>query len=389
MNLLRAATCAIGSLLLLPALCSAQQAVLLDFDTGTDGNINYTTQMRNDVQDLLETIYQDFNVTFSQTAPGAGPFTTLTYNSGTAGGLADGIDFRNLDMNDNAVINVDGLGFTAPADVVGLSANIGAHELGHLMGLRHRDSFGPIGSGVLPGFDVNFLPTYPGPQNATEFGDHVLSTPAFGASVARFTQPVWFSERSAIKLAFAEDSNTFGEAGGFNDTLATAQSLIFDQLIVPNTIVAGQNAGIGDFDVDAVSVVGSLTTNDDDFYEFTADAGDLFNFEVMSSALDRLATIDTQISILDANGNFVDYFGADAFNDDEIETLDSVIIDLVIPEAGTYFIQVNGFSGADTGEYELFATRFNGAIAIPEPGCVAILLGACTLIATRRRRLFA
>ena len=133
--------------------------------------------------------------------------------------------------------------------------------------------------------------------------------------------------------------------------------------------------------------MGSLTANDTDFFEFTAEAGDLFNFEVMSSALDRLDTIDNQISILDANGNFVDYFGSDAFNDDEIETLDSVIVDLVIPDTGTYFVQINAFDGTDTGEYELFVNRFNGAIAVPEPGSMVILLGACTLIATRRRRL--
>ena len=107
----------------------------------------------------------------------------------------------------------------------------------------------------------------------------------------------------------------------------------------------------------------------------------------MSAALDRLDDVDTQISIFDSNGAFVDYFGQDAFNDDEIETLDSVIIDLVIPDDGTYFIQVNGFAAADTGDYELFVSRFNGVTAVPEPGCVAILLGACTLIATRRRRL--
>ena len=157
MKLFRAAICALSSLLLLPALCSAQQTVLLDFDSGTDGTINYTTQMRDDVQSLMETIYQDFDFTFTQSAPTTGPFTTITYNSGAAGGLADGIDFRNLNMSDNAVVNVDGLGFTATDDIVGLSANIGSHELGHLVGLRHRDGFGPIGSGVFPGLGLSLI----------------------------------------------------------------------------------------------------------------------------------------------------------------------------------------------------------------------------------------
>jgi hypothetical protein len=372
-------------LLLVPlTTADAQQDVFLDFDSGTDGNINYTTAMRDTVQSLIEDIYQDFDISFSQINPG-GEFSRLTFNSGSAGGLAEDIDFRNLNKSDNAVINVDGLGFTATDQVVGITANIGAHELGHILGLRHRDSFGPIGQGVIPGINANFLPTYTGPQNADEFENHVMSTPALGADINRFTQPVWLSERSAIKLEFAENGTVVNEFGS-NDTIATAQDLVFGELAVPNTTLEGLFAGQGDFDVDAIAMVGSLTANDNDFYEFTAEAGDLFNFEVISSAPNRLASVDTQISILDSTGAFIDYYGVDAFNDDEIEGLDSVLVDLVIAEAGTYFVQVNAFDGADTGQYELFASRFNGAVAVPEPGCATVLAIFGTLMVSRRKR---
>ena len=252
----------------------------------------------------------------------------------------------------------------------------------HLQGLRHRDSFGPIGSGVLPGIEGGFLPGYAGPTNATEFEDHVLSTPAFGADINRFTSPVWLSERSAIKLAFNEEGTVTGEAGGFNDTIASAQSLVLGLLDAPNTILAGQNTGEV-FDVDALAVTGTISAGD--VYSFEGEAGDLFNFEVISQAVGRLATFDTQISLFDENGDFVDYFGQDAFNDDEIETFDSVIIDLVLPNTGTYFIQVNGFDGGDAGDYELFFSRFAIA-AVPEPSSMVMLAFAGFVEMIGRRR---
>ncbi len=365
------------------------QSVLLDFDTGTDGSVNYTQSIRDEVVTQLDTIFQDFGVTFLQSAPTSGDFSTLTFNSGAVGGLADGIDFRNLNQADNAVINTTGLGSGSADSIAGFSANIAAHELGHLLGLRHRDAFGPIGSGVFAGTDGGFLPNFPGPTNATEFVDHALSTPALGADINRFEDPVWFSERSAIKLAAIFQLDVIDEAAGNNDSIANAQALDLGQLVVPNTIVSGQNAGIGDFDVDAISVLGSIDVGtDDDFYSFEGEAGDLFNFEVISAGNSNiLDTVDSQITILDADGNALNYFGQDAFNDDEIETLDSVIIDLVLEESGTFFIQVGNF-GTSTGDYELFFSRFNGVVAVPEPastGIIMIGLLACGL--KRRRRL--
>jgi hypothetical protein len=367
---------------------SAQQQVLLDF-SGTSGSVVYTTQMKNDIQSLMETIYQDFNVTFFQSTPSSGPFSRLTFNQGSPGGLASGIDFRNLNKSDSAVINVSGLGFSSTADLVGLSANIGSHELGHLLGLRHRDGFGPIGSGVFSGLGGNFLPAYPGPSNATEFGDHVMSTPAFGASVPRFTQPVWFSERSAIKLAAIDQLVVTSEAAGNNNSVGTAQSLTLGKMLVPNTILSGQNSGLGPlFDVDAISVTGSITAGDVDFYSFEGNAGDLFNFEVMSSALNRIPNpFDTTLTIVDSNGIALDYYGSPAFNDDEIETTDSTIIDLFLQQSGTFFVRVAGFSGSSSGGYELFFSRFNGAAqAVPEPAAVSFLCLAFTGMLLCRRR---
>ena len=366
-----------------------QQAVFLDFDSGNDGAINYTTAMRSSIQSLMSDIYVDFGASFSLTSPGAGPFTTLTFNSGSVGGLAEGIDFRNLNKTDNAVVNVDGLGFSATDDIVGISANIAAHEFGHLMGLRHRDSFGPIGSGVIPSQTNRFLPVYPGPTNADEFGDHVMSTPAFGADVNRFLDPVWLSERSAIKLSMIDQGTLVNEAAGNNNDIANAQQVTMGKMDVANTIVTGDNAALGAlFDVDNAIILGEITAGDMDVFSFDGMTGDLFNFEVMSSALTRLTnTFDSTISIFDSAGVAVDYYGQDAFNDDEIETTDSVIIDLFLPSDGTYFVQVAGFNAAAAGDYELVFSRFNGVAAVPEPGTMMVLMVLGVGIAARRRRI--
>jgi hypothetical protein len=369
----------------LAAPSAAQQSVFLDFDSGTDGNIDYTTSMRNSIQSLMEDVYQQFNVSFLQAAPTTGPFSTLTFNSGVAGGLADDIDFRNLNNSDNAVINVEGLGFTETEEIIGLSANIASHEFGHLMGLRHRDSFGPIGSGVINGVSGSFLPAFAGPTNASEFGDHVMSTPALGASVERFASPVWLSERSAIKIAMSENGTTDNEVATANDSIATAQNIVLASLEVPNTILAGQNSS-EIFDVEAIAVIGSISSGDSDFFSFEGEIGDLLNFEVISSATNRLTSFDTQVSLFDANGDFVDYYGEDAFNDDEIEGLDSVLIDVILPTTGTYFVQINGFNAAAVGDYELFISNFGIAAAVPEPSSMALLAIVGLAVCGNRRR---
>ena len=143
-----------------------------------------------------------------------------------------------------------------------------------------------------------------------------------------------------------------------------------------------------DFSVDAIAVVGDIGVNGEtDFYSFTGFQGDLFNFEVLSNALDRLGNdiVDPTIDIFDTNGNAVDYYGVNAFNDDEFETSDSIIIDLVLPSTQTYFIQVGTFENDDVGQYELFAHRFNGSVAVPEPTTLTICGMICLLACGRRR----
>ena len=73
---------------------------------------------------------------------------------------------------------------------------------------------------------------------------------------------------------------------------------------------------------------------------------------------------DTTLNLLDSNGNAVAYFGGPdgAVNDDEFESFDSILVDLVLPEDGVYFLRVGSFRDEGAGDYELFVTRFNGVI---------------------------
>lgn len=343
-------------------LLGASQIVFLDFDSGNDGAIDYTTVMRDAVQTQLEVFYADFDVVFTQTNPG-GAFSTLVFNEGTPGGVAEDVDFRNQNLNDNAVLNIDGTPAGGEAEIVSASAFIAAHELGHLLGLRHGDIYGPIGAGVLPGFEPFYDPDYGGPAIAFEAVDHVMATPAFGIAFAEILSPSWLSERSSIKLTFAEAGQTITEIET-NDSLATAEEIDLQNFVVPNTIVDGQNTSPFDFSVSATVVEGTLNGALDplDLFQFEAKAGDLFNLEVLSIVPDRLAIdpIDPNVSVFDSTGAFVDYYGNDAFNESELESSDAIFVDLIIPADGTYFVQVDSMFASDAGNYELFIYRFNG-----------------------------
>ena len=179
----------------------AQQMVFVDFDSETTaGEHFYTTFEREQILTEIENDYARFLVFFTGTQPTGGEFSTITLNDGPGFGIAEAIDFRNLDKSDNATVNVNS-GASTSQEFVLLTATVVSHELAHLLGLRHGDSFGPIGSGIdsntVSGNDYN--PTFQGPQAAVETPRHVMESDDFFIEnmVTQF-----FSERSAIKLTF-------------------------------------------------------------------------------------------------------------------------------------------------------------------------------------------
>ncbi len=378
------------------------RTIYLDFDTyELPGQHFYTQAERDAIQAQLTADYSAFSYIFTQTQPQSGPYTTIDFNDpalvGLEGGISSEIDWRDLDITGTTTLTADGLEVIPPdsggvnvnnflggpgqpaatsADFIGLSATIAAHELGHLSGLEHTDSFGAIGSGVSSGVNPDlYNPAYPGPIDADETDLHIMASGAsVNATLEDAINDPFFGERESIALSYGENGSPTNEETIAHDSMSDAQSITLEPLVVPDTDLEGVNADKV-FDVTAADLVGYLgETNgasNTDFYSFTAQAGTLINFELMSAALTRSVAapgtppsdynqgpFDTSLTIYDSSGQVI------AYNDDSFQDSDSSIIDLTLPTTGTYYAMVTSSPKSVlldeplTGDYELFMYTF-------------------------------
>jgi Ca2+-binding RTX toxin-like protein len=378
------------------------RTVFLDFNTyELPGQHAYTKAERDAIQAQITADYSAFSYVFTQTQPQSGPYTTITFNDptlvGLEGGVATEIDWRDLDISGTTTLTADGLevipadfagvnvnnflgGPGEPAatttDFIGLSATIAAHELGHISGLEHGDAFGPIGSGIYFGVNpVLYSPAYPG---ATDADESILHIMASGASVNATLEDAindpFFGEREAIALSYGENGSPTNEQSTAHYAMGDAQPISLAPLVVPDTDLEGENSDQV-FDVTAADVVGYLGetsgASNTDYYAFTAQAGTLINFQLMSVALTRSEApagtpptdynqgpFDTYLVIYNSNGQVIE------FNDNSFQDADSSIIDLTLPYTGTYYAMVTSSPNSValkeplTGNYELFMYTF-------------------------------
>ena len=243
------------------------RTVYLDFDTyELPGQHFYTQAERDAIQAQITADYSAFSYVFTQTQPQSGPYTTIYFNDpalvGLEGGISSEIDWRDLDISGTTTLTADGLEVipadsggvnvnnflggpgepaATSADFIGLSATIAAHELGHLSGLQHADSFGPIGSGIYAGVNPDlYNPPYPGPTDADETILHIMASGAsVNATLEDAINDPFFGEREAIALAFGENGSPTNEQIAPHDSMADAQPITLQPLVVPDTDLEG------------------------------------------------------------------------------------------------------------------------------------------------------
>lgn len=434
------------------------QVVFLDFDAGgeptfpvcfTNGVLFgvfqdhvYTQEERDAIQARIEADYSEFNFRFVQDEPAGGDFSTILFGQNDTPldcsapsniqltpegflsilfGQAEGIDFLNENRSDNAfadaslwefaaqfnpavfenlsglsIADFDGDVVAAVSEaVVNQSANTGAHEAGHIMGLRHQNSFGAPGDGLpdtgaISPFD--FVPVFDGPSEASET---VLHTMASGASVGlgltgSTITDRFFSERSAVRLSVNERGTVETE-----DKIARRKGrVILRNIKTPNTIIEGQNedARIG---VRGLVVEGSLDeVGEVDSYFFRAREGLFFNAEIIPVIVTG-ETFDEgilgQISIFLQNRDGSETLVAS--NARSFESLfDTEIFDAVLPENGLYRVQISApdefFVDVDgVGPLDQLTLSTDGGAPELLTGNYKVLMFTCEKRLPRERRM--
>lgn len=414
-------TLAIAVMLVTPLAVPAVQLVTLDFDTFTTpdtepGDYVYSPEERDAVYTILNDLFRTdpmdpmggpFGVTFEILDPLDPPtaFTTsvVKFNSG-AFGSSEGIDFRNLDDADDVDVNATGVlglfvdtprspelggGFWtaeelgSPEAVLMASAQIAAHELGHALGLRHHDAFGPIGSGI--GVAASkYSPSYPGPSLIGLTSQHLMGlNSAVSLSADTLLTPSHFSERSALKLMIgaiegeigpnplvvSESEYPGGDAPDDLTMFAMAPIPLFE-LPIPNTLEsphawAPLHGGPDSLPGSAGIVIGTIEDRgpgiaDTDHFELILDESTRVTVEVISEQnVNTTEVVDPKLAILDSTTGALLPYGSSGMTltDNQFESTDAILFDVDLP-AGTYIVEVFPADADDSGDYELLVYTF-------------------------------
>lgn len=352
----------------------------------TNFNSVETDSIQAGIKTNLETMYSGFTgLAFTEVDPGGSRPDLVFGLEGGGLGVADHIDFLNRDVNDRARV------FTAQFDFVldefsgstdrsdqldqltAALSGTAAHELGHNLGLRHHDAFGDQ--------------TYEG--TATNTGDeedtHVMATGSTGLGESGRETIRTFSTHSKVKLAYAAETLAGGslapitESGEFGGTIASAFEVDFEAIPVANRF--------------GEVIVGTLATDDDeDVFEVDLEAGSVFTIDVNNDYSSGFPSdaLDTVVELLDSSGTVLftnddTSYGFSEFGDGTVRSTDSVLFNVGIATAGSYFVRLRSFNASDSGDYQLLL-HTDMIAAVPEPAGAGMFLLGGLICLTRRRR---
>lgn len=327
-------------------------------------------QIESIIVNTLEQVYAAYNVTFSTTDPG-GQRTRI--NFGATGGAAGTfgtapLDFRNQTVNQTAnVYAYNFASFIEAGDARGAQINeiavslggTAAHEAGHTLGLHHHHSYGT--PGITP---ANYSNTG-GLQN-----QHIMATGSTGLSETGRETPRSFSqwENVILEAALHLTDNplaTTNEAADAGDTTAAAQLIDLTSLAISQTLGALVRGNLG-------------TPADVDVYSFTVASQGQVTAEISSDS--RFANdFNSMLRLFGASGSSLlaqnddVFYSGNVFNSGTFRAFDSHLLNIWLPTAGTYYLEVSSVGEIGAGDaagdyYMIFAYD-----AVPEPSSVALL----------------
>lgn len=353
----------------------------------------------------LRAAYAPFRIDFTETAP-AGPREVIRFGATTDDfgvlGQSRRVDYRNRFHNDAA--DVFTANFYPIVDefsgdenraaqrdqLTSALAGTAARQLGYHLGLLPSDAYSDIAyNGFITSENKNGRVVTGGVQNR-----RLMASGLTGLTEAERETPRALSDRARVKLAYADGllpttPASVAEQAAPHATISSAQSLSLTQMSVTDLLAA--------------NVVGRIAVaGEEDVYRFEATAGTLLSADIMADTIFDQA-VDAAIYLYASDGEMLlganddKRYQGDFFGILNLESVDSVLLNVLLAKTGTYYLRVarspllgSGASAA-VGDYELLVTARPDALdapppAAPEPGTLllAALLAAVAVVGRAR-----